>query len=34
MRTVGLTFPKAVEKPQPPKETPKKEQDKKTTKSR
>ena len=25
MRTIGLTFPKVVASPQPPKETPKKE---------
>ena len=31
MRTIGLTFPKVVAPPQPPKETPKKETTKKTT---
>lgn len=31
MKTIGLTFPKAAEKPQPPKEV-KKEQEKKTAK--
>ena len=30
MRTIGLTFPKVVAPPQPPKETPKKEQVKKS----